>query len=131
MENIRETGEMEVCDMKLCDSEYRFMLVVWELSPVKSGELVKAAKERLGWKKSTTYTVIKKLSERGFLKNEEAVVTAMVDKDRCQAVESDYFMERTFEGSLPKFIAAFLGGRTLSEQEAEEIKKLIDAHREV
>ena len=107
------------------------MLVVWELSPVKSGELVKAAKERLGWKKSTTYTVIKKLSERGFLKNEEAVVTAMVDKDRCQAVESDYFMERTFEGSLPKFIAAFLGGRTLSEQEAEEIKKLIDAHREV
>lgn len=127
MENTRE---MEVCDMKLCDSEYRFMLVVWELSPVKSGELVRAAKERLGWKKSTTYTVIKKLAERGFLKNEDAVVTALVDKDKCQAVESDYFMERTFDGSLPKFIAAFLGGRTLSGQEAEEIKKLIDAHRE-
>ena len=117
-------------NLKLCDSEYRFMTVVWEASPVKSGELVRLCKEKLGWKKSTTYTVIKKLSERGFLKNEDTVVTALVPQDRCQAVESDYFVERTFEGSLPRFIAAFLGQRTISEQEAEEIKRLIDAHKE-
>lgn len=117
-------------DLKLCDSEYRFMLLVWEVSSIKSGELVKLSKERLGWKKSTTYTVIKKLSERGFLKNENAVVTALVPKEKCQAVESDYFVERTFGGSLPGFIAAFLGGKTISDKEAEEIKQLIDSHRE-
>lgn len=117
-------------DLKLCDSEYRFMTIVWETSPVKSGELVRICKDRLGWKKSTTYTVIKKLSERGFLKNEDTIVTALVAQEECQAVESDYFVERTFDGSLPKFIAAFLGGRTLSEQEAEEIKQLIDSHKE-
>ncbi len=117
-------------NLKLCDSEYRFMSVVWEASPIKSGELVKLCKEKLGWKKSTTYTVIKKLSERGFLKNEDTIVSALVPQDKCQSVESDYFVERTFEGSLPRFIAAFLGGRTISEQEAEEIKRLIDAHKE-
>lgn len=117
-------------DLKLCDSEYRFMLLVWEASPVKSGELVKITQEKLGWKKSTTYTVIKKLAERGFLKNEDTVVTALVPKEKCQAVESDYFVERTFGGSLPKFIVAFLGDRTISKKEAEEIKRLIDSHKE-
>lgn len=117
-------------DLRLCDSEYRFMLLVWDSEPVKSGELVKLSKEKLGWKKSTTYTVIKKLSERGFLKNENTMVTALVGKEECQAVESDYFLERTFEGSLPGFIAAFLGGKKISEKEAEEIKQLIDAHKE-
>ena len=117
-------------ELRLCDSEYRFMLLVWEYGPINSGQLVKISKERLGWKKSTTYTVIKKLSERGFLKNEDTVVTALVEKETCQAVESDYFVERTFSGSLPGFIAAFLGGKKISEEEAEEIKKLIDAHKE-
>ncbi len=115
-------------DLKLCDSEYRFMLLVWEAAPVRSGELVRLANERLGWKKSTTYTVIRKLSDRGFLKNEDSVVIALVSKDECQAVETDYFVERTFGGSLPKFLAAFLGNRTISEEEAEEIRQLIDAH---
>lgn len=117
-------------DLRLCDSEYRFMMLVWEQESIRSGELVKISKEKLGWKKSTTYTVIKKLSERGFIKNEDAIVTALVSKEECQAVESEYFMERTFEGSLPGFVAAFLGGKTISEKEAEEIKKLIDAHKE-
>lgn len=117
-------------ELRLCDSEYRFMMLIWENEPVKSGDLVKISKEKLGWKKSTTYTVIKKLSERGFIKNEETIVTALVSKEECQAVESEYFMERTFEGSLPGFVAAFLGGKTISHKEAEEIKKLIDAHRE-
>lgn len=117
-------------DLRLCDSEYRFMMLVWDSEPVKSGDLVKISRDRLGWKKSTTYTVIKKLSERGFIKNEDTVVTALVSKEECQAVESDYFMERTFEGSLPGFVAAFLGGKTISAKEAEEIKRLIDEHRE-
>lgn len=117
-------------DLRLCDSEYRFMMLIWESEPVKSGDLVKISKDRLGWKKSTTYTVIKKLSERGFIKNEDTVVTALVSKEECQAVESDYFMERTFEGSLPGFVAAFLGGKTISAKEAEELKRLIDEHRE-
>lgn len=120
----------EEMELRLCDSEYRFMMLIWENEPVKSGDLVKISKEKLGWKKSTTYTVIKKLSERGFIKNEETIVTALVSKEECQAVESEYFMERTFEGSLPGFVAAFLGGKTISQKEAEEIKKLIDAHRE-
>ena len=117
-------------DLRLCDSEYRFMMLVWDREPVKSGDLVRISKEKLGWKKSTTYTVIKKLSERGFLKNDDTIVTALVSREECQAVESDYFMERTFEGSLPGFVAAFLGGKTISEEEAEEIKRLIDAHKE-
>lgn len=117
-------------DLKLCDSEYRFMLLVWEAAPVRSGELVRLAADRLGWKKSTTYTVIRKLSERGFLKNEDALVTPLVSKSECQSVESDYFVERTFGGSLPKFLAAFLGGKKISEEEAEEIRRLIDSHRE-
>ena len=117
-------------NLKLCDSEYRFMLLVWETEPVRSGDLVKISYDRLGWKKSTTYTVIKKLAERGFLKNEDTIVSSLVPKEKCQAVESDYFVERTFEGSLPGFIAAFLGGKTISEQEAEEIKRMIDEHKE-
>ena len=117
-------------DLKLCDSEYRFMVLVWEAAPVRSGELVRLAGEHLGWKKSTTYTVIRKLSERGFLKNEDSVVSPLVSKDRCQAVESDYFVNRTFGGSLPKFLAAFLGDKKISDEEAREIQRLIDSHRE-
>lgn len=115
-------------DLKLCDSDYKFMTIVWEAAPINSGELVKICNERLGWKKSTTYTVIKKLSERGFLRNENAVVSVLVKKEDCQAVESEYFVERTFHGSLPKFIAAFLNSKKLTEEEAEEIKKMIDEH---
>ena len=118
-------------DLKLCDSDYKFMTIVWEHAPVSSGKLVKLCADKLGWKKSTTYTVIKKLCQRGFIRNESSLVTVLVEQERCQREESDYFLERTFGGSLPKFIAAFLGGgKTLTEQEAEEIKRMIDAHRE-
>ena len=117
-------------DLRLCDSEYRFMCLVWELSPVRSGDLVKEASELLGWKKSTTYTVIKKLTQRRFIKNEEAIVSALVRKEECQTAETDYFIERKFEGSLPKFIAAFLDSKKISEEEAAEIKRMIDSHKE-
>lgn len=115
-------------DLKLCDSDYKFMSIVWEHAPVNSGELVTLCSEQLGWKKSTTYTVIKKLCERGFIQNEHAKVTVLVAKEACQAVETDYFVERTFGGSLPGFLAAFLNSKKLSDEEALEIKKMIDEH---
>ena len=116
--------------LKLCDSDYRFMMIVWEAAPVNSGELVKLCSEKLGWKKSTTYTAIKKLSEKGYLKNENAVVSVLIEKEAVQAEETEYFVERTFDGSLPQFLTAFLGGKTISEKEAERIKRMIDEHKE-
>ncbi len=117
-------------NLKLCDSDYRFMLIVWANAPIGSGRLVELCKEKLGWKKSTTYTTIKKMSEKGFIKNENAIVSVLISQESVQAVETDYFVERTFEGSLPRFIASFLGGKRITDQEAEEIKRLIDSHKE-
>ena len=116
--------------LKLCESDYRFMTVVWAYEPVLSGQLVKLCLEKLGWKKPTTYTTLKKLSERGLLKNENTIVTSIVPKEDVQRYESEYFMERAFEGSLPQFIASFLDGKRISDRESEEIKRLIDAHKE-
>ena len=114
----------------LCQSDYCFMSVVWENEPLSSGNLVVLCADKLGWKKSTTYTVLRKMGEKGFLKNEDTVVTALIPKEKVQAKESAYFLERTFDGSLPKFLTAFLGGKTISGDEAEALKKLIDAHRD-
>lgn len=116
-------------EIRLCNSDYRFMLIVWEYAPVGSGELVRLCQEQLGWKKSTTYTEIKRLCEKGLLKNEKAVVEPLVTKEEVQKQESDAFVERTFAGSLPGFLTAFLGGKKLSEREAEELKSLIDNYR--
>ena len=117
-------------ERKLCDSDYRFMSLIWENEPMGSGRLVELAQEKLGWKKSTTYTVLKKLCEKGYAKNENTVVTSLIPMESVQAAESERFVERTFEGSLPGFLAAFLGGKTISEKEAAELKRLIDEHRE-
>ncbi|NBH82788.1 BlaI/MecI/CopY family transcriptional regulator [bacterium C-53] len=115
--------------LKLCDSDYRFMQVVWKNAPVNSGELVRLCQEELGWKKSTTYTTIKKLCQKGYIENTNATVTVRISRERVQAEESEYFVERTFGGSLPQFLAAFLGEKTISEKEAEKIKAMIDEHR--
>ena len=119
---------MKVEQLKLCDSDYRFMCVVWEHAPLGSGELVKLCNKILGWKKSTTYTTIKKLSEKGYIKNEHAVVSVLIEKERVQIEESNYFMERNFGGSLPGFLTAFLGGKRISREEAERIKEIIDKY---
>lgn len=114
----------------LCDSEYRFMQVVWDAAPVASGRLVELCAEELGWKKSTTYTVLKKMCEKGLVQNERSTVSVLAPRETVTAEAAGEFVDRTFGGSLPGFLAAFMNGRTLSEEEAAELKRLIDAHRE-
>ncbi len=111
---------------KIFDAEYRFMCIVWEKEPVNSTELVKLCQSEFGWKKSTTYSVIKRLSERGVLKNEDAVVTALVKRIQVQKYESEQILEKTFDNSLPCFITAFLQDKKLTQGEAEQIKKMIE-----
>ena len=115
---------------KVFESEYRFCLILWEHEPVKSSELVALCREQLGWKPTTTYTVIKRLSERGVLVNENSVVRALVTKDEVQAAEIDELVEKKFGGSLPAFIAAFAKNRRLSKSELDEVQRMIDGFRE-
>ena len=115
---------------KVFESEYRFCLILWEHEPVRSSELVALCREQLGWKPTTTYTVIKRLSERGVLVNENSVVRALVTKDDVQAAEIDELVEKKFGGSLPAFIAAFTRHRRLSGAELDEMQRMIDEYRE-
>lgn len=114
---------------KVFESEYRFCLILWEHEPVKSSELVRLCKEQLGWRPTTTYTVIKRLSERGVLKNENTVVSALVTKDEVQATEISELVEKKFEGSLPAFVAAFTKYQKLNDEEIDEIQRMIDHFR--
>lgn len=114
---------------KVHESEYRFCLILWEHEPVKSKELVRLCQEELGWKATTTYTVIKRLSERGVLKNENTIVTSLVSKDQVQAAEIDEFVEKKFEGSLPAFIAAFTKHQKISDAEIDVVQAMIDRYR--
>lgn len=111
---------------KIFESEYRFCLILWEQEPIKSKDLVRLCKERLGWKSTTTYTVIKRLSERGVVRNENTVVTSLVSKDEVQEAEIEELVEKKFQGSLPAFIAAFGRHKKLSDAEVEEIRKIIE-----
>lgn len=111
---------------KIFESEYRFCLILWENEPISSRELSDLCKEKLGWSKTTTYTVIKRLSDRGVVKNENAVVTSLVSKDEAQRAEIDELVEKKFEGSLPAFIAAFAKRQKLSDKEIEEIERIIE-----
>jgi predicted transcriptional regulator len=111
---------------KIFESEYRFCLILWENEPIKSTELAKLCKERLDWSKTTTYTVIKRLSERGVIKNENALVTSLVSKEDAQQSELEELMDKKFEGSLPAFIAAFGKRQDLTDAEIEEIRRIIE-----
>ena len=114
---------------KIFDSEYRFCEILWEHEPVSSSELVRLCREQLGWKPTTTYTVIKRLSERGVLKNEDSTVTALVTKDQVQAAEIDELVEKKFDGSLPAFVAAFTKHGKMTEKEIDEVQRMIDRFR--
>ena len=111
---------------KIFESEYRFCLILWEHEPIKSTDLAKLCKEKLEWSKTTTYTVIKRLSERGVIKKENAIVTSIVSKEEAQQSELEELMDKKFEGSLPAFIAAFGKRQALSDAEIEEIRKIIE-----
>ena len=114
---------------KVFESEYRFCLILWEHEPIKSSELVNLCRDQLGWKPTTTYTVIKRLSERGVLKNENTIVSSLVTKDEVQAAEINEMVEKTFEGSLPAFVAAFTKHQKLSEEEIDAVQAIIDRYR--
>ena len=114
---------------KIHESEYRFCLIMWEHEPVTAVELVKLCQKQLGWKRTTTYTVIKRLGERGVLKNEDGKVTSLVSKYESQACEIEELVEKRFEGSLPAFIAAFTKHQDMSVEELDEVQRMIDRIR--
>ena len=114
---------------KIFEKEYKFCLILWDHEPIRSGDLAKLCEEQLGWKPTTTYTVIKRLSERGVLKNENMTVTSLISKDEVQAAEIDGFVEEKFSGSIPDFIAAFTKRQRISEKDLDEIQAMIDKAR--
>ena len=114
---------------KIFESEYRFCLILWEHEPINSTKLVALCKEQIGWSKATTYTVIRRLAERGVLKNENAMVTALISKEQVQESELEQLVERTFEGSVPSFIAAFSRSKMLTDEEVAQLQDLIDNYR--
>ena len=111
---------------KIFESEYRFCLILWREEPINSTRLAKICKEELGWSRTTPYTVIKRLRDRGVVRNEDATVTALVTKEEVQIAQMDELLDKTFEGSLPAFIAAFARRQSLSEDEAEALRRLIE-----
>ena len=115
---------------RLTYGETRLMQLVWDAEPVPSGQLIERCRTELGWQKSTGYTMLKKLADKGYVRNENAVVTALISRADARAEESNYVVDSSFSGSLPGFLVSFLGGKTISDAEAEELKALIDAHRE-
>jgi BlaI family penicillinase repressor len=114
---------------KIHEGEYRFCLIMWEHEPVTAVELVKLCQEQLDWKRTTTYTVIKRLGEKGVLQNDNGTITSLVSKDAAQAYEIDELVEKKFEGSLPAFVAAFTKHQNISEEELDEVQRMIDRIR--
>lgn len=115
---------------KIFESEYRFCRILWEYEPINSTELVKLCREHLGWSKATTYTVIRRLAERGVLKNEDATVSSLVSREEAEGAEIDALVQSRFDGSLPAFIAAFSRKKHLTEEQAAEILAMIDEREE-
>ena len=111
---------------RLCESDYRFLSLIWDHEPVNSTELVRLAAEELGWKKSTVYTMVKKLAEKDLVVNENATVRSLVPREEIRMQESRSFVDQTFSGSLPGFLVSFYGGKGISPEEAKELQKLID-----
>ena len=118
-----------MADVRLGTVETRFADLIWENEPISSGELVKLCEQKLSWKKSTTYTVLRRLCERGIFLNRNGTVTSLISKDEFYAMQSERFVEETFEGSLPKFLTAFATRKKLSEKEIEELQRFIDERK--
>lgn len=117
-------------ELELGAIQERFADIVWANEPVGSGELVKICEKELNWKKATTYTVLRKLCEKGLLKNENGVVSSLISKEDFYSAKSEQIIEESYEGSLPAFIASFISRKNLTAKEADEIQKMIDTFRE-
>ena len=115
---------------KIFNSEYRFCLILWEHEPINSTKLSVLCKEQLGWSRPTTYTVIRRLAERGVLKNENTIVSSLVSKEQVQQAEMEEMMDRTFEGSMPAFITAFANSKRLSKDDIQQLESLIEQYKE-
>ncbi len=115
---------------KVFESEYRFCLILWQQEPIRTTELVVLCQEKLGWKPTTTYTVLKRLSERGVLQVRDKIVSSLVSKDQVQAAQIEEMVEKTFQGSLPAFIAAFARSQKISREELDMVQAMIDRYRE-
>ena len=111
---------------KIHEGEYRFCLILWENEPIQSAKLAQLCKEQLGWSRTTTYTIIRRLTDRGVVKSEDAIVSSVVKKEEVQLSEMNELVEKTFEGSLPAFIAAFARRQKLSEEDVEALRRLIE-----
>ena len=116
-------------DLKLGTVESKFADIIWENEPISSGQLVKLCGQQLDWKKSTTYTMLKRLCERGLFQNEKGMVSALMTKEEFGAAQSEKIIEESFDGSLPAFIAAFTSRKKLSPDDVNEIQKMIDSYR--
>ena len=114
---------------KIFEKEYRFCLILWEHEPVSRADLAKLCEEQLGWKTTTTYTVVKRLCDRGVLENDNSIITSLITKDEAQSAEIDGFVEEKFEGSLPAFFAAFTKKQKLSDDDLDALQKMIDRAR--
>ena len=122
----RPKGEKTMIDLELGVVQERFADIVWDNEPVASGELVKICEKELEWKKSTTYTVLRKLCEKGLFKNEDGIVTSLISKEEFYSAKSKQIVEDSYSGSLPAFVAAFISNKKLTAKEADEIQKMID-----
>lgn len=116
--------------LKLYESEYRFCLILWDHEPIKSSELVALCQQELGWKPTTTYTVIKRLSQRGILQNEHTIVSSLVSREQVQRADIDALISERFDGSLPAFVTAFSSNRSLPQKDIDQMQALIDRCRE-
>lgn len=115
---------------KLGEVESRFADIIWENEPLTTSELVKICQEKLNWKRTTTYTVLKRLSQRGLFQNNDSVVTSLIPRNDFYAKQSENFVQETFNGSLPAFLAAFTSHKPLSQSDISELKKLIDSYED-
>ncbi|MCQ2483626.1 MAG: BlaI/MecI/CopY family transcriptional regulator [Clostridia bacterium] len=112
-------------EVSICDSELKLMNIIWDMSPIESGKLVKVCAEKLDWSKSTTYTILRRLTQKELVRNEDSIVEFLIPHENFQRMESNKVIEKTFSGSLPKFVAAFLGSKSISDEEADELIKMI------
>lgn len=118
-----------MADYRLAEQESKFADIIWDNEPIASGDLIAISRDIMNWQKSTTYTILRRLCQRGLFKNQDSIITSLVSRDEFYSGQSRQYVERTFGGSLPKFVAAFVEGRKLSKKQAEELIRLINESR--